>query len=241
LKFTERGRVEVSFSLVRTEAGIPRLRFCVQDSGIGIDDATQRKLFQKFTQGDSSTTRRYGGTGLGLAISQSLVRAMGGEIEVESARDQGSRFHFDLPIAGPKGTAAVPEIPRPGPGAQRGRVLVIEDDWGNQRVIEMFLRRAGFEPVLVDNGEKGAQRATDEAWAAVLMDLQMPGIDGLETTRRIRRLLAGRRLPIIALTANVRSADRAAAAAAGMDDFLTKPVRRTELLECLGRWSKASA
>jgi CheY-like chemotaxis protein len=166
---------------------------------------------------------------------------MGGEIKVRSLPGRGSEFFFDLPLPVAKGVRPASASPLPVGGELRGRVLVIEDDWGNQRVIEMFLRKAGLDPVMVDNGAKGIERAVRETWAAVLMDLQMPGIDGLESARRIRRQLAGRPLPIIALTANVRPEDRAAAAAAGMDDFLAKPVRRTELLACLGRWIKPVA
>jgi CheY-like chemotaxis protein len=206
-----------------------------------MDEATRAKLFQKFTQGDSSMTRRYGGTGLGLAISQSLVLRMGGEIKVTSVPGCGSEFYFDLPLPAAKESRPVSAPPLVSGAALRGRVLVIEDDWGNQRVIEMFLTKAGLEPVMMDNGVKGAERAARETWAAVLLDLQMPGIDGLETARRIRRQLAGRPLPIIALTANVRPEDRAAAAEAGMDDFLAKPVRRAELLACLERWVKPAA
>jgi len=237
VKFTEKGGVDVSCELLRAGTPAARLHFRVTDTGIGMDEVTRAKLFQKFTQGDSSMTRRYGGTGLGLAISQSLVRRMGGEIKVTSVPGCGSEFYFDLPQLAAK-ESRPPIAPPLAAGALHGRVLVIEDDWGNQRVIEMFLGKAGLEPVMVDNGTQGAERAVREPWVAVLLDLQMPGIDGLEAARRIRRQLAGRPLPIIALTANVRPEDREAAAEAGMDDFLAKPVRRAELLACLERWVK---
>ncbi|MDI1249222.1 MAG: ATP-binding protein [Lacunisphaera sp.] len=236
VKFTEQGSVEVSLGVVRADAHSAVLHFAVRDTGIGIDEATLAKLFQKFSQGDSSMTRRYGGSGLGLAISQSLVRRMGGEIKVESSPGRGAVFYFDLtlPLAKPASAtrpAAVETRER-----LRGRILVVDDDWGSQRVIEMLLRKTGLEPVIVNNGVEGMQLAVHEEWAAVLMDLNMPGIDGLETTRRIRRQLQDRPLPIIVLTANVRPEDRAASMAAGVDDFLTKPVLQDELRACLERW-----
>jgi len=236
VKFTEQGRVEFHIEPVRLDAIEALLRFRIKDTGIGMDAATQAKLFQKFSQGDSSMTRRYGGSGLGLAISQSLVRGMGGEIKVVSASGQGSEFYFDLPlpVAGPRVAAeAVPAKPK---NRLNGRVLVVEDDWGSQRVVEIFLRKLGLEPVIVDNGAEGIELAVRENWDAVLMDIQMPGIDGFEAVRRIRRRIEGRRLPIIALTANVRPEDRLAAAASGMDDFLTKPIRQSDLRASLERW-----
>jgi signal transduction histidine kinase/CheY-like chemotaxis protein len=236
VKFTERGSVEIHLEKVRTDASDALLRFRIKDTGIGMDAATQQKLFQKFSQGDSSMTRRYGGSGLGLAISQSLVRRMGGEIKVTSAPGQGSEFHFDLPflIAQEDGSgSALPARPMP---RLQGRVLVVEDDWGSQRVVEIFLRKLGLEPVIVDNGAEGIELAVREKWDAVLMDIQMPGIDGFEAVRRIRRRIEGRWLPIIALTANVRVEDRQAAEASGMDDFVTKPIRQSDLRASLERW-----
>jgi signal transduction histidine kinase/ActR/RegA family two-component response regulator len=229
VKFTEQGRVEF-----RVEA---LLRFRIKDTGIGMDAATQAKLFQKFSQGDSSMTRRYGGSGLGLAISQSLVRHMGGAIEVVSAFGHGSEFYFDLPL--PVARAVEAEVAMPAkPRRLNGRVLVVEDDWGSQRVVEVFLRKLGLELVIVDNGAEGIELAVREKWDAVLMDIQMPGIDGFEAVRRIRRRIEGRWLPIIALTANVRPEDRQAAEASGMDDFVTKPIRQSDLRASLERWLK---
>ena len=241
VKFTDKGRVEVLVELLRSEAGVALLRFRVRDTGIGMDAETQGKLFVKFSQGDSSTTRRYGGSGLGLAISQSLVHRMGGEIRVQSQPHKGTEFHFDLPLAlAPESTAlrapAVLEI-----APLQGRVLVVEDDWGNQRVIELFLRKLGLEVALVSSGVEGVDAALRETWTLVLMDVSMPGVDGYEATRRIRRRLEGRPLTIIALTANARAEDRAACLAAGMDDFLTKPVRQEMLWACLSKWIHPAA
>jgi len=236
IKFTERGSVELRIENVAGGEAGPLLRFRVIDTGIGMDAATQAKLFQKFSQGDSSMKRRYGGTGLGLAISQSLVRRMGGLIEVNSTPGQGSEFHFDLPaVTTASAPAAAGATAGPLP-ALRGNVLVVDDDWGSQRVIEMFLRKLGLQAVVVDNGVEAIDQAVHRPWAAVLIDLQMPGLDGFETARLIREKLEGRHLPIIAVTANAGIDNREAAAAAGMNDFLAKPVRQDELRVCLERW-----
>ncbi len=240
VKFTERGRIEVRLDHVRQEEGEAVLRFAVQDTGIGMDATTQAKVFDKFTQGDSSTTRRYGGTGLGLAISQSLVRHMGGEIRVQSTRGRGSEFSFELklPLAPTARAATLPPMAGEAGGREKfsGRVLVVEDEWSNQRVIEMMLHQLGLEVVLTPDGAQGIELAVREDWALVLLDLQLPGMDGREVAARIRERRAGRPLPIIALTANVRAEDRAACTAAGMDDFLSKPVHQEELRGCLRRW-----
>ncbi|MFA5057073.1 MAG: response regulator, partial [Opitutaceae bacterium] len=242
IKFTAQGSVDLGVEVVSRDARSAALRFHVRDTGCGMDAATQAKLFVKFSQGDSSTTRRYGGSGLGLAISQHLVRHMGGEIRVRSTVGQGSEFAFELRL--PLGTASLqpwqqPAAPGPSPRL-RGRVLVVEDDRVNQRVIGMMLERLGLEASLVDNGREAEDRAAREPWDAVLMDLRMPGIDGVETTRRIRRRLEGRSLPIIAVTANAMADDRAECTEAGMNDFLSKPVKQDELRACLERWIKSA-
>ncbi|HEX7631876.1 MAG TPA: ATP-binding protein, partial [Lacunisphaera sp.] len=222
VKFTEKGSVDFRIERVRADKADAILRFRIKDTGIGMDTATQEKLFKKFSQGDSSMTRRYGGSGLGLAISQSLVRRMGGEIKVTSVPGQGSEFCFDLPFAIAREDSSDETAPTRPARWLNGRVLVVEDDWGSQRVVEIFLRKLGLEVVIVDNGAEGIELAVREKWDAVLMDIQMPGIDGFEAVRRIRRRIERRWLPIIALTANVRVEDRQAAEASGMDDFLTK-------------------
>jgi two-component system, sensor histidine kinase len=242
VKFTEHGRVEISLRVVRREPTVATLRFTVRDTGIGMDAATQEKLFKVFSQGDSSTTRRFGGTGLGLAISQKLVNRMGGHITVHSQPGVGAEFSFDLsfvtsepPVRGGRVSHAMP--------ARRltGRVLVVEDDRVNQRVIELLLEKIGVQPVIVADGASAVEVATLERWDAVLMDCQMPGMDGFEATRQIRARLNGRTLPIIALTANAMTTDRNACVAAGMDDFIPKPVRQEELRSCLERWRATTA
>jgi CheY-like chemotaxis protein len=205
---------------------------------------TVAKLFNKFTQADSSTTRRYGGSGLGLAIAQELVRRMGGEIKVQSTPKQGSEFYFEVSLrlteelpAASAGRSDPPlETPLPA-----GRVLVVDDDAVNLRVIKMMLSRFSITPTLVASGGEAIERAVNEPWDAVFIDLRMPGIDGLETTRRIRQRLAGRPLLIVAMTAKAMDDDRADCMAAGMDDFITKPIKQAELRKRLAGWLKPPA
>jgi signal transduction histidine kinase/CheY-like chemotaxis protein len=235
IKFTATGGVDISLTPRKIENDAATLYFSVCDTGIGMDWPTQSKLFQLFSQGDSSMSRRFGGSGLGLAISQRLVNRMGGTIEVRSEPGEGSEFSFQIilplaktPVPAQKATETIQE-------KLAGRVLVVEDDRINQRVIELFLIHLGVECVVVGDGASAVDLATKRSWDAVIMDCQMPGMDGLEATRRIRQILAGP-LPIIALTANAMPDDRAACLAAGMDDFLSKPVRQEELRSCLTKW-----
>ena len=239
IKFTEQGSVEIIARVARREERVATLRFTVRDTGIGMDAETKAKLFRVFSQGDSSMTRRFGGTGLGLAISQQLVNRMGGHIMVESRQGHGSEFSFELTLPLSVPPASVSRTPS-GVGARTlsGRLLVVEDDRVNQRVIELLLRKLGLESAIVADGASAVDVAALEHWDAVLMDCQMPGMDGLEATREIRKKLNGRPLPIIALTANAMAGDREACVAAGMDDFVPKPVRQEELRACLERWLK---
>ena len=238
VKFTETGSVELSVTTLSSTPVDTSLRFSVRDTGPGIGPATLPRLFEKFSQGDSSTTRRHGGSGLGLAISQNLVRQMNSEIRVESTPGKGSEFYFEVSL--PLGAASR------GPWAQnavaeslpklRGRVLIVEDEKMNQRVIGAMLSRMGLEVSIVDNGYEAVDRIAREHWDAVLMDVRLPGIDGMETTRRIRRRAENRSLPIIALTAHAREADREACFDAGTNDFLAKPIKQAELSACLQNW-----
>ncbi len=241
IKFTPHGRIEIMVRSRGRTATDANLGFCVRDTGIGMDDATQSKLFQIFSQGDTTMARRFGGTGLGLAISQRLVNRMGGRIVVQSQPNVGSEFSFDVSL--PIGNAPAPLAPPPTlaertGNALAGRVLVVEDDRVNQRVIELLLRKLGLNAVIVADGVSAVELATLQQWDAILMDCQMPGMDGFEATRRIRARLQGQALPIIALTANALAGDREACTAAGMNDFIPKPVRQDELRSCLARWLK---
>ncbi|MGC4078677.1 MAG: PAS domain S-box protein [Rubrivivax sp.] len=252
LKFTAQGGVRV---VARRVPG-GRVRLEVHDSGPGIDAATQARLFRPFTQADESTTRRFGGTGLGLSICRELATLMGGEVGVDSQPGSGSVFWAVLPLprslapaastpaavaaAAPASTAAAP---RELAGA---RVLMAEDNPVNMMIAVALLERWGLEVEQAVDGRQAVEAveraaASGRPFDAVLMDVQMPVMSGYEATRTLRYREAGRRLPIIALTAAALVSEREAAIAAGMDDFLTKPIDADKLRETLARWVRASA
>jgi signal transduction histidine kinase len=235
IKFTKRGQVVIAVSIARREPDAVTLHFSVRDTGIGMGETTREKLFQAFTQGDSSMNRRFGGTGLGLAISQRLVQHMGGKISVSSTLGEGSEFSFALPFKTSLEPAQTDAPARPAPPLA-GRLLVVEDDRVNQRVIQLLLQKMGLDCVVVGGGAEAVAAAGHGPWNAVLMDCQMPGVDGFEATRQIRRQFSREQLPIIALTANAMASDRAACEAAGMNDFLAKPVHQEKLRLCLEKW-----
>jgi two-component system, sensor histidine kinase len=240
VKFTVAGGAWLDVVVVQCADNEAKVEFRVRDTGIGMPPQLTRRLFQVFSQGDSRLARQYGGSGLGLAIAQKLLVQMGGQMTVKSTEGVGSEFSFTLrfELAAPP---AAESPAAPAPEQLRGRVLVVEDDPINQRVVQMMLNRLGVEVAIADNGVQGVDRAVDEPWDAVLMDIQMPGIDGIEATRRIRARLRGKPLPIIALTANALASNRTACFAAGMDEFLTKPVQKGELARCLDRWLSPNA
>jgi len=237
IKFTEKGRVELSVQCIERSASKAVMQFAVTDTGIGIDSAALERLFRPFTQADTSMSRRYGGTGLGLAISMRLAQAMGGAIQVQSAINQGSTFRLLLPCKLPdtSNLPAAVEAPRFVTPVLQGRVLVVEDDAVNRQVIDLFLKKMSITPSFAPDGESAIASATSEVFDLVLMDCQLPGIDGLEATRQIRKKLEGRPLKIVALTANASTHVREACLAAGMDDFLSKPVRFELLADLLQR------
>jgi two-component system, sensor histidine kinase len=236
VKFTERGSITLSITVGSIGGGEARLRFRVQDTGIGMNQEARSKLFQVFSQADSSTTRRFGGSGLGLAISQRLIGSMGGEIRVESEPGKGSVFVFELsmPLSSAKTNPPIPLEAETEKQSFCGRVLVVEDDRVNQLVVKLMLTRLGAVCEIVADGGDAVANVARERWDLVLMDIQMPGMDGFEATRRIRA--TGSQVPIVALTANAMVEDRAACEAAGMNDFLAKPIREAELRACLERW-----
>jgi signal transduction histidine kinase len=238
IKFTEHGEVELRLQAAIAADGHLSLAVQVRDTGIGMTEDTLARIFQPFTQADSSMSRRYGGTGLGLAISKKLVQRMGGHITAERAEGGGSVFRFNVSFALEAAQPAAPPLPATAAGQAHfsARILVVEDDAVNQKVISMMLERLGVKCTIVGDGHAALDALGQGGWDLIFMDCQLPGIDGFETTRRARAALAGRPLPIIALTANARPEDREACLASGMDDFLAKPVRVENLRACLVRW-----
>ena len=243
IKFTEQGEISVSVHGDVLPDGRQELRIDVRDTGIGIPAEARATLFQAFRQADASTTRRFGGTGLGLAISLRLAGMMGGSIHVESAPGAGSCFRVMLQLAvGSAEKAAV--APPAGPLSERIplRILVAEDNLVNQTVAMLMLRRLGYVADVVANGSEAVAAAARHSYDVILMDVNMPEMDGLEASRRIRRAGTPGSLPrIIALTANATSGDRAACEAAGMDDFLSKPLLSSRLSAALERCARVGS
>jgi CheY-like chemotaxis protein/nitrogen-specific signal transduction histidine kinase len=236
VKFTERGTIALA---IRRDPDMPdaRLRFEVADSGAGIAPERQHLLFQPFSQIDRSITRRFGGTGLGLAICKRLAEAMGGVIGVESEKGRGSKFWFTIdaheiaaPHAASSGAAGI---------AQTGaRILVAEDVYMNQIVVDALLKAAGHEVTLVGNGAEAVEAVQSRDYDLVLMDMEMPVMDGISATRAIRGLGERvREIPIVALTANAMADEIARCRAAGMNDHLAKPIDREILVAVVARWS----
>jgi signal transduction histidine kinase/CheY-like chemotaxis protein len=235
VKFTHAGSVGIRVHALQRDASSTELRFSVQDTGIGIPKEKQQSIFEPFIQADSTVTRKFGGTGLGLAISNQLVAQMGGHIELESEPGEGSTFSFTarFPIA--SGTAEVRQTGTPKVRGRGLRILVAEDNPVNQIVAQRLLNREGHFVRIVANGVEAVESVEAEEFDIVLMDNNMPEMDGVEATRIIRS--KGYRLPIIALSASAMVGDRERFLGAGMDGHLPKPFRMEELLELLDRYS----
>jgi PAS domain S-box-containing protein len=245
IKFTPQGSVSIDVSQVDKHSDQATLRFEVPDTGIGMDDTTVQRLFQNFEQGDASTTRRYGGTGLGLAITRNLAQLMGGDAGVRSVPGQGSTFWFTARVTlsqSPQhlltpvlATAARQEL-RARHGGQR--ILLVDDNRTNLEVAQELLNHVGLEVHTASDGEQALARVCEsgETYDLVLMDLQMPHMDGIQATRALRALPLGHTLPIIALSGSALAPDRLAASEAGMNDFVSKPINPETLYATLLAW-----
>ena len=246
IKFTSKGQVIIRVrpeSISKDEA---LLFFSVSDTGIGIPDDKQKVIFEAFAQADASTTRRYGGSGLGLTISNQLVQLMGGQISVESQPQMGSTFYFTLPFSLPRSgigpSAAVAGGMRRAKGkAVRLEVLVVEDNLVNQKLVRAMLKKLGHRATVVGSGQAALRAVSKRVFDLILMDIQMPVMGGLEATAAIRAKEKEndsiRRVPIVAMTAHAMPSDRQRALQAGMDDYVSKPIRLEALRGAIDRHS----
>ena len=236
VKFTDAGSVALTARWIEPASGLPELRVAVTDTGIGIPADRFGRLFQEFSQVDDSTSRRFGGSGLGLAICRRLVELMGGRIGVESTVDRGSMFWFEIPATAASASAADHPVGAVEPAAAAQRILLAEDSSPVQILVTSVLEAAGHRVDVVDNGAAAVRAAATGAYDLILMDVQMPVLDGLAATREIRASEAGAgRIPIVALTANATSSELERCKSAGMDVFLTKPVDLDLLLTTIQR------
>jgi signal transduction histidine kinase/CheY-like chemotaxis protein len=248
LKFTAKGSITLTVATESWKEDRGRLRFEVTDSGIGMDTTALNRLFERFSQADSSTTRRFGGTGLGLAISKRLISLMNGDITVRSEVGKGSCFSFFLETEAAQQAPANPSltvmarlvetVPAAGREPTQWSILLAEDNLINQRVAQLLLARHKCTLDIAGNGVEAIRMATAKAYDLILLDCQMPEMDGFETATALRKLeeKGGRRTPIIATTANAFAEDKARCLAAGMDDYISKPVSKVALDAALQRW-----
>jgi CheY-like chemotaxis protein len=242
--------VDVEVRVERATRSVTRIEFLVRDTGMGIPLDKQQSIFEAFAQADGSMSRRFGGTGLGLTISSRLVGLMGGSIGVESRPGEGSCFRFAIPVkTAPE--AAIPAVPAPaavtaprppagetraGP-SHRPHILVAEDNLVNQQIVRNVLSKQGYHVTLAANGKEAIELLGQNPIDLILMDVQMPEMDGFEATAaiRARERETGGHVPILAITAHARVDDRERCLACGMDGYLSKPLRAKDLLEAAGK------
>ncbi|MBH9413157.1 response regulator [Pseudomonas aeruginosa] len=237
LKFTEEGAIHLSLEWQALDHDVLWLTCAVHDSGIGISPERLEHMFDAFQQADSSISRRYGGTGLGLAIARTLAERMGGTLQAESKDGSGSTFTLEIPLPFQQSPAHRQQAAGDAaPVAAGQEILLVEDNPVNQTVIEAMLRSLGYRVTLVADGIQAVRSAERQRYDAILMDCRLPVRDGYSATREIRAQENGRRVPIIALTANALQGDRENCLQAGMNDYLAKPFKRAELQRILQRW-----
>ena len=242
LKFTKQGEVKISVDVINKKHSSVDIKITVSDTGIGIPQEAQKTLFNAFTQADGSTTRKYGGTGLGLAIVSQLVGLMDGDLGVDSIEGKGSSFWFTANfICSEQALNSSAESVSANNMLQLdAKILLVEDNPINQMVAQKMLEKVGLKPILANNGIEAIKLLNEQVFDLVLMDCQMPEMDGFDATRKIRKLdikaLNQQPLPVIAMTANVMSGDRERCLDVGMDDYIGKPVQRDKLEAILRKW-----
>ena len=248
IKFTQKGEVKLTVRTEKQRASAVYVAFAVSDSGIGIDEDKVNKVFNKFSQLESTNTRRFGGTGLGLAICKSLSEMMNGYVYVKSEKGKGSVFTFCVPLRQetwcevpttatlqPHENGKRPPLRKDG----RGKILVVEDNEINRELMARFLAKEGYEVHYAKDGREAVKMAMEEKYDLIFMDCQMPEVDGFEATERIRgRELAkgGAPVPIIALTASAMAGDKERCLAAGMDAYISKPIKKETIMAVLAQW-----
>jgi signal transduction histidine kinase/ActR/RegA family two-component response regulator len=235
VKFTNNGHIRVTLNVKILGDNKATLLATVEDSGIGISEEKQAQVFQEFTQADASITRRFGGTGLGLTISHTLTELLGGEITLRSQLGEGTTFQLTVPVE--LRAKKTKQTQRPSFSAER-KILLVDDNTVNLKVTEALLKKSGFDVDTENNGLSAIDNIYRRKPDLVLMDMQMPGIDGLETTRRIREFYSEEQLTIVGLTANATQEDRDRCLGAGMNDHLAKPISLEKLSRCLTQWLK---
>ena len=246
IKFTDRGEISIDIAFLTLDTEHICLEFCVSDTGIGISAEQQKNLFQAFSQGDSSVTRNHGGTGLGLVISKQLIEQMGGTIRLHSTENVGSRFLFTVTLALTDPAEVHPPHQQHDHAIAEqqyqqlwgARVLVVEDNEINRIVLKELLEKLHLQVDEAENGMMALKKLQTNRYDCVLMDLQMPVMDGYTTTRRLKELDLGKELPVIAITANAMNQDRQQCIEAGMVDYISKPILPNKLYEVLSHWIK---
>jgi len=248
VKFTDTGgKVCIKISLLEKTGNLSTIHFSVQDTGIGISEEQQSKLFNPFTQADTSTTRQFGGTGLGLVISSKIVEIMGGKIEVDSKLNVGSTFSFTVKLKEGEAQGGDNDSSNLNSTEQNisnidyafsTKVLLVEDNEINQEVARELLTQIGLEVEVAENGKVALELLNKETFDGVLMDCQMPVMDGYEATRQIRKIAKFEHLPILAMTANAMKGDREKVLQAGMDDHIAKPINPQNMFAIIEKWIK---
>jgi signal transduction histidine kinase/ActR/RegA family two-component response regulator/HPt (histidine-containing phosphotransfer) domain-containing protein len=247
IKFTKSGDVGLRLTILSDTTSAVQFKFEVSDTGIGIPESARARMFQSFSQADSSVTRRFGGTGLGLSISKHLIELMGGEIGLESEEGKGSTFWFTLNLEKSFATIAretsVDSLQVLAPGTKRSRILLAEDNVVNQKLAVVQLNQLGYKVDVVGSGGEVLDALRNLTYALVLMDCQMPEMDGFEATRKIRasETLPNATIPIVALTANALKGDKERCLEAGMNDYLSKPFTKRDLQTVIAKWTGEDA